>query len=90
MVSNSERFPKFVWFRYFRLAQGDDDKEETLLRDNRMHVLSHKNYPVSVGKSSTHINDSYFLVVDKIKKKEVRMVHFPSEEMIADYSSKPT
>ena len=32
----------------------------------------------------------YFFVVDKMEKKDARMVYCPTEEMIADYSTKPT
>ena len=90
VVSNGERFPKCTWFRYFRLAQGDDLKEDVLLQDNKSSIILHKNYPYSVGKGSKHINVRYFFVVDKVKKKEVKMIYCPMEKMIADYSSKPT
>ena len=30
VVSNGQRFPKCTWFRYFRLAQGDDGREGVL------------------------------------------------------------
>lgn len=32
----------------------------------------------------------YFFVVDKFKNKEAKIVHYPTEKMVADYSSKPT
>ena len=30
VMSNGERSPKCTWFRHFRLAQGDDTKEDLL------------------------------------------------------------
>ena len=35
------------------------------------------------------MNVRYFFVVDKIEKKEVKIMCCPTEEMVADYSSKP-
>ena len=34
IVADGERFPKCVWFRHFRLAQGDSDKEDVLIQNN--------------------------------------------------------
>ena len=31
----------------------------------------------------------YFFATDKIKNKELKMIHCPTENMIADYNSKP-
>ena len=36
-----------------------------------------------------HIKIQYFFVTDKIKKREVKLIHCPTEEMIADYFIKP-
>ena len=43
-----------------------------------------------MGKGSKHINVRYFFVVDKMEKKDVKMVYYPTEKMIANYSTKPT
>ena len=57
---------------------------------NKICILKHKNYSFSIGKGSKHIHISYFFAVDKINKKEERVVHCPTDKMIADYSTKPT
>ena len=59
------------------------------MQDNKSCVQLHKNHPFSVGSGSKHINIRYFFVVDRIDKKEVKMACCPTEEMVADYSSKP-
>ena len=89
VVADGERFPKVTWFRCFRLAQGDEAKEDILMKDNESCILLHQNYPFSTRTGSKHINVRYFFVVDKIRSKEVRIVCCPTDEMIADYSSKP-
>ena len=78
VVSNGERFPNFSWFRHFRLAQGDEAKEDVLIQDNQSCMLLHKNHPFSVGKGSKHVNVRYFFVVDKAEKKEVKIVCCPT------------
>ena len=89
IVSTRERFPKCTWFRYFRIAQGDEAKEDLLMQDNESTILMHKNYLFSNKKGSKHINFRYFFVVDKINQKEVKIVYCPTAKMIPDYSSKP-
>ena len=90
VVSNGERFHKCTWFRYFRIGQGEDPEEDLLFQDNTSCIRLHKNYPFSTRKGSKHVNVKCFFVVDKIEQKDVRMAHFPTEKIIADYSTKPT
>ena len=78
-----------MWFRHFRLAQGDSDKEDVLTQDNESRVLLRKNHPFAVEKGTKHMNVRCFFVVDKLEKKEVKIVHCPSDKMVADFSSKP-
>ena len=33
VVAKDEWFPKSAWFRYFRLAQGDEAKEDVLMQN---------------------------------------------------------
>ena len=39
VVSSGERFPKYIWFRYFRLAQDPDNKENILFQDKKSAIL---------------------------------------------------
>ena len=59
------------------------------MQDNKSCILLHKNWPFSTRKGSKHINVHYFFVVMKIKNKEVRVIFCPTEQMVADYQSKP-
>ena len=89
IVADGKRFPKCAWFRYFRLAQGDEAKEDSLMQVNEPCTLLHKNHPFSVGKGSKHTNIRCFFVVDNIRKHEVKIVHYPTDEMVEDFSTKP-
>ena len=44
---------------------------------------------MSCGKGSKHIHIRYFFITDKIKQKELKVLHCPTKEMIADYYTKP-
>ena len=89
VVSVGEKLPKHIWFRYFRLAQGGDTKEDVLYQDNQAAMLLQNNGRMSCGKGSKHIHIRYFFITDKIKKKEIKVRHCPTKEMIADYFTKP-
>ena len=89
-MSNYEHFLKSSWYRYFRLAQGNDSKEDLLFQDNKSCMQLHKNYHFSIGKGSKYINARCFFAVDKMEKKEVKIDFFPTDHMTTDYSAKPT
>ena len=90
VVSNSERFLKCMQFRYFRVGQEDKVKEDTLFQDNKSCIQFYQNYSFSARKGSKHANIKHFFVADKMEKKNVRMVHCETEEIVADCSTKLT
>ena len=61
-----------------------------VFKDNQSCIQLHKNYLFSVGKESKYINIRYFFMVDNIENKNVRVVYYLIDNMIADYSTKPT
>ena len=65
-------------------------KEDILMQDNDSAIVIHKNYPYSTWKGTKHIHVRYFFVVDKIRNKDVKVIHYPTKKMWADFSSKPT
>ena len=90
IVSTAECLPKCTWFRYFRMAQGEEGREDVLMQDNKSAIVLQKNYPYSTQKGSKHsIHDvRYFFAMDKLHNKEIQIKHCPTEEMVADYNSK--
>jgi hypothetical protein len=42
-----------------------------------------------VGKGSKHIHIRYFFITDRIEKKHIKVKYCPTEEMIADFYTKP-
>ena len=49
-----------------------------------------KNYPHSTRKGTKHMHARCFFVADELESKDLRMMHCPTEKMLADISSKPT
>ena len=39
--------------------------------------------------NSRHIDIRYFFVKDRVDKKEMQIVYYPTEQMLADYFTKP-
>ena len=88
-VAISDGMPKNMWCLYFTEAQSWDVSDNLLNQDNTSTMKLAKNGKRSSGKMTRHIKIRYFFVTDKIKKGEVKIIHCPTEEMIADYFTKP-
>ena len=65
-------------------------KDGLLFQDNKSEMLLHVNHQFSIGNGTKHINFRFFFVVDKIKKKEVKIMCCPTEDMVVDCNRKPT
>lgn len=88
-VADGKFFPKFSWFRHFRLAQGDQEKEDLLFQYDQNCVILHKHHLFSEGKVRNHANIRRFFTADKVEKKEIRAAHFLTNKKIACCSAKP-
>lgn len=88
-VGVGERLPKHLWFRGFRIEQGGYSGEDVLYQDNEAAILLENNGRYSCKKGTRHINIRYFFITDRIKNKEIKVMYCPTEEMIADFFTKP-
>ena len=70
-------------------AQGYKAKQTILYQDNTSAILLEKNGRDRAGKRSRHINIRYFYIKDKIESKELEIKYCPTDEMVADYMTKP-
>ena len=90
IVLAGEKLPEILWFRSFQIAQGGNDDEDTLSQDDKSAILSENDGRHSAGqKGSRHVDMRRFFATDWIKKKHMKAKHCPSEEMIADFFTKP-
>ena len=60
-----------------------------MYQDNQSAMLLEKNGKASSGRRTRHINIRYFFVTDQIKKGELGVEYCPTEEMLADFFTKP-
>ena len=79
---------KVQWTQKFLLEQGYD--LETLIKeDNRSTILLMKNGKLSSGKRTKHLDVQYFYVKDLLDQGILKVNHCVSDNMIADFLTKP-
>ena len=60
-----------------------------MLQDNQAVTKLEENGKFSSHKRTRHINIRYFFITDQIDKKNVTVKHCPTDELMADFMSKP-
>ena len=89
LVGVDDRLPMVIWTRNFLEAQGITVNDNVVYQDNMSTILLERNSRSSSGKRTRHINIRYFFVADRIKNGELRVAYCPTEEMVADFYTKP-
>ena len=78
-----------LWTKNFMEAQGYKAEQTILNQDNTSAILLKKNGRESSGKNSRHINIRFFFIKDRIKNGDLEVNYCPTDDMIADYMTKP-
>ena len=73
----------------FMEAQGYPLERNVLLQDNKSAILLESNGRMSCSKRSRHLNIRYFYVKDLIDKGLLEVEYYPTEQMLADFFTKP-
>ena len=81
--------PQLTWVANFLWAQDMDLKCVILKQDNMSSILLEKNGQASSSKCTKHIAIQYFYIKERVDSKEVDIEYCPTEEMVADFSTKP-
>ena len=81
--------PQILWTKKFLEDQGVRVKETILYQDNMSSMLLERNGRQSSTKQTKHMDIRYFYVGDHIQNKTISLQHCPTEEMLADYFTKP-
>ena len=81
--------PQILWTKKFLEEQGMRIKETMLYQDNMSSMLLECNGRHSSTKWTKHMDIRYFYVGDHIQNKTLSLRHCPTEEMLADYFTKP-
>ena len=89
LVGASDSVPQIVWTNYFLTSQGYSVNDTILYQDNTSAISMETNGKLSSGRRTKHINIRYFFIQDRIKNKEISVKYCPTDQMLADYFTKP-
>ena len=89
LVSTDDVISKVMWTKLFLEAQGFTIKENIIHRDNQSTMKLEQNGKTSSGKRTRHFNIKYFYITCLIENNEVTIKYCPTDDMIADYMTKP-
>ena len=67
--------------------QGNLVEDVYVYQDNESAILLENNGINSMGKGTWHIKIKYFFITDKVKDKEIKILHCPTGDMIAAFTS---
>jgi hypothetical protein len=78
-----------LWTRRFLQAQGYTVSDNIVYQDNQSAMLLENNGRMSSSKRTRHIDIRYFFVTDNIKCNNMRVEYCPTDDMLADFFTKP-
>jgi hypothetical protein len=89
LVGASDYLPYPIWEKKFLEAQGYTLKENVFYQDNQSTIQFEKNGRKSCGPNSRHIDIRYFFIKDRLDLDAFQVNHCPTEQMLADFFTKP-
>jgi Reverse transcriptase (RNA-dependent DNA polymerase) len=89
LVGADDASTMILWTKLFMEAQGYPVKDNILYQDNKSTILLETNGVKSAGKMSRALNVRYFFLTDQVQKGNLRVEYCPTDEMVADFMTKP-
>jgi hypothetical protein len=89
MIAVHDTLSKLLCTKKFIQAQGHQVKANIVYQDNLSAMNLKLNGKSSSGKRTPHFNIKFFYFTDLIKRGEMQVKFCPTNEMIADYMTKP-
>ena len=89
LVGADDVMGPLLWTKNFLEAQGYKSQKTVLYQDNTSAMLLEKNGRESASKRTRHINIRYFFIKDHIQAKDFEVKYCPTDDMVADYLTKP-
>jgi len=89
LVGVHDAMSHIAWTRHFMLAQEIKIYHNILFQDNQSAMYLEKNGISSSSRNTRHINIRYYFIKDRIKSGEVELIYCPTENMVADFFTKP-
>ena len=81
--------PQVFWTKQFLEEQGHLDTTTIVYQDNMSSILLERNGRSSSTKRTKHMHIHYFYVTEQVQNKTIHITHCPTEEMVADFLTKP-
>jgi hypothetical protein len=89
LVGADDATNMILWTKHFMEGQGIPITDNVLLQDNKSAILLENNGAKSAGKRSRALNVRYFFLADQVEKKNLRIEYCPTDDMVANYMTKP-
>ena len=89
LVGVEDVLPQVLWTNYFMKDHGWHTNHSVVFQDNKSAILLEQNGKLSSSNRTKHINVRYFFIKDCIERKEVKIEFLGTDEMVADYFTKP-
>jgi hypothetical protein len=89
LVSTDDIISKVQWSKLFLEAQAQEINDNVIYHDNESTMKLEENGKASSGKRTRHFKIKYFYVTDLIACKELRIEYCNTDDMLADYFTKP-
>ena len=89
IVAVDNMIPQILWSCLFMKAQGFVVRDNILYQDNKSAMLLETNGRASSSKRTRQIEIRYYFVANQVAKGDLRIVWCPTEQMIADFLTKP-
>jgi Reverse transcriptase (RNA-dependent DNA polymerase) len=89
LVAADDYMPNILWTNHFLDAQGYASAGTILYQDNQSAILLERNGRKSSSRRTKHLNVRYYFISDRIHNKDLTVEYCPTEEMVADYFTKP-
>ena len=89
LVGASDYLPSTIWAMHFLAAQGYPVQNSHFAQDNQSAIRLERNGRSSAGQKSRHIHIRYFWITDRLKADNIKLIHCPTEAMLADFFTKP-
>jgi histone deacetylase 1/2 len=88
LIALTEASGHVIWVRDYLIGQGYPIGPATIYQDNMSTMaLVKKGYSTSTN--TRHINIRYFFIKDRVDSEELKIEYLPTEDMIADFFTKP-
>ena len=89
VVGVSDYLPNTIWLMRFLEAQGYKLNLSIVYQDNEAAIKMERNGKKSSSRRTRHFDIRFFNVKDKLQEHDIKVVYCPTENMVADFFTKP-